>query len=116
MHENDRSTTGYLPPDEFERVADGFFASPKTSIRGCERAIDAQVRVVREVEAMLATPGDGDVLIVGHGAVGTLLYCHLASLPIDRRHDQPPGGGKVFAFECESRRIVHPWRPIELHA
>jgi len=34
MHENDRSTTGFLPPDEFETVADQFFAHPLASIRG----------------------------------------------------------------------------------
>src|SRR5229473_1559951 len=50
MHENDRSTTGFLAPDEFETVADQFFAHPLASIRGWERAIDAQLRIVREVE------------------------------------------------------------------
>jgi broad specificity phosphatase PhoE len=34
LGENDRSATGFLPPDEFERVADQFFASPHTSVRG----------------------------------------------------------------------------------
>ena len=42
MHENDRSATGFLPPPEFEAVADRFFANPHKSIRGWERAIDAQ--------------------------------------------------------------------------
>lgn len=115
MHENDRAATGFLPPEEFEQVADCFFASPFQSIRGWERAIDAQERITRETEAVLARPGHGDVLIIGHGAVGTLLYCHLAGITISRRHDQPPGGGNYFTFERESRRIVHPWRPMERH-
>ena len=34
MHENDRSATGFLPPDEFEAVADQFFAHPDMSTRG----------------------------------------------------------------------------------
>ncbi|WP_245515583.1 histidine phosphatase family protein, partial [Mesorhizobium sp. M2D.F.Ca.ET.206.01.1.1] len=34
MHENDRSATGFLPPPEFEAVADRFFANPHESIRG----------------------------------------------------------------------------------
>ena len=38
MHENDRSATGFLPPPEFEAVADQFFANPHESIRGWERA------------------------------------------------------------------------------
>jgi len=49
MHENDRSATGFLPPYEFETVANRFFADPLVSIRGWERAIDAQLRIVREV-------------------------------------------------------------------
>ena len=39
--ENDRSATGFVPAEEFEALADTFFADPHTSIRGWERAIDA---------------------------------------------------------------------------
>jgi broad specificity phosphatase PhoE len=53
MHENDRSATGFLPKDGFEAVADQFFAQPLVSIQGWERAIDAQLRIVREVEHVL---------------------------------------------------------------
>src|SRR5215475_1336664 len=53
MHENDRSATGFLQADEFERVVDQFFSRPLASIRGWERASDAQRRVVREVEQVL---------------------------------------------------------------
>ena len=65
-------------------------------------------------EAALAEAPDGDVLLIGHGAVGTLLYCHLAGLAISRAHDQPKGGGNVFAFERISRNILHPWLPMEI--
>ena len=112
-HENDRAATGFLPPLEFEAVADAFFAQPAVSIRGWERAVDAQARIVREAEAVLAREGTGDLLFVGHGAVGTLLYCHYAGLPIDRAHDQPPGGGHYFAIAREDRRVLHPWRRME---
>jgi broad specificity phosphatase PhoE len=98
MHENDRSATGFLPPDEFEAVANQFFARPVVSVQGWERAIDAQSRIVREVEHVLARNRVGDVLFVGHGAVGTLLYCHYAARAIDRALDQPSGGGHCFAF------------------
>src|ERR1700759_4832653 len=43
MHENDRSATGFLVPDEFEAMANQFFGHPHTSIRGWERAVDAQL-------------------------------------------------------------------------
>ena len=113
MHENDRSATGFLQPAEFEQVADRFFAEPHLSVRGWERAIDAQARIVREVEAVLARNGPGDVLFVGHGGVGTLLFCHTAGHAIDRVHDQPAGGGNVFAFAREGRQVVHGWRRME---
>ncbi|WP_428699221.1 histidine phosphatase family protein [Stappia sp.] len=97
MHENDRSATGFLPPPEFESVADRFFASPDESVRGWETARAAQTRICGRVLAHLdRIPADETVLFVGHGGVGTLLKCHVGGLAIDRRHDQPPGGGGCF--------------------
>jgi broad specificity phosphatase PhoE len=113
MHENDRSATGFLPSDEFETVATEFFAQPLMRIRGWERAIDAQLRIVREVELVLARNRAGDVLFVGHGAVGTLLFCHYSGFAIDRAYDQPAGGGHYFAFVKDGRRVLHPWRRME---
>ena len=118
MGENDRSATGFLPPPEFEAVADQFFARPQDSIRGWERAIDAQARIVAAVEAALAEAPAGDVLLVGHGAVGTLLWCHLAGEPIRRLRDQGPGtgGGNWFAFDRDSLNVNGHWRPMETMA
>ncbi|EJN08225.1 fructose-2,6-bisphosphatase [Bradyrhizobium sp. YR681] len=113
MHENDRSATGFLRPVEFEAVADQFFAQPHLSVRGWERAVDAQARIVREADEVLGRKRAGDVLFVGHGAVGTLLFCHIAGHPIDRVHDQPAGGGHCFAFVRVGRQIVHGWRRME---
>tara|TARA_R110002020_G_scaffold48855_6_gene139544 strand:+ start:15807 stop:16406 length:600 start_codon:yes stop_codon:yes gene_type:complete len=113
MHENDRTATGYLPPEEFELVADQFFANADQSVRGWERAVDAQARIVAETLATFENAPEGDVLLVGHGAVGTLLMCHVAGWPIDRRHDQPGGGGNVFAFERQTLKLHHGWQPME---
>jgi broad specificity phosphatase PhoE len=113
MHENDRSTTGFLPSNEFEAVADQFFAQPLASIRGWERAIDAQLRIVREVERVLARNRSGDVLFIGHGAGGTLLFRHYSGFAIDRAHDQPAGGGHYFTLVKDGRRVLHPWRRME---
>ena len=113
MHENDRSATGFLMPDEFEAVANEFFAQPQISIRGWERAIDAQLRIVRGVEQVLARNRPGDVLFIGHGGVGTLLYCHYSGFAIDRTYDQPAGGGYFFAFTKDGRRVQHSWRRLE---
>jgi broad specificity phosphatase PhoE len=115
LGENDRSATGFLPPDEFRRVADQFFAAPDESVRGWERAVDAQARIVRAVEqiALEDTTG-GTIAIVSHGAVGTLLYCHLAGEPIARRWDQPPnGGGNYYRFTLSPRAALLWWRPFD---
>ena len=113
MHENDRSATGFLPPPEFETVADQFFANPHSSIRGWERAIDAQRRIVSEVDAVLASDDSGDIALVGHGGVGTLLLLSLSGREISREADQPQGGGNYFAYDIRARRVVHGWRPID---
>ncbi|MBZ9849600.1 phosphoglycerate mutase family protein [Mesorhizobium sp. CA14] len=112
MHENDRSATGFLPPPEFEAVADEFFARPHVSIRGWERAIDAQRRIASEVDAVLAADA-GNVAFVGHGGVGTLLLLLLDGREISRVADQPAGGGNYFAYDIEARRTLHGWRPID---
>ena len=113
LHENDRSSTGYLAPDEFETAADAFFAEPDKSFRGWETAIDAQSRVVDAVENLMQTPQGGDILMVGHGAVGTLLYCHFASVPIDRKFDQQGGGGNFFSINLETKYPLGHWQPME---
>ncbi len=113
LGENDRSATGFLPPDEFERVADEFFARPEVSVRGWERAVDAQARIVKAVER-IAEKENGVIAIVAHGAVGTLLYCHLAGEAIARRWDQPPnGGGNYFRFTLSPRAAHSWWQPID---
>ena len=112
-HENDRSATGFLPPAEFESVANDFFAEPRASVRGWERAIDAQARIVSEALPLLEAACEGDVLMVGHGGVGTLLLCHLAGLEISRSHDQPAGGGNLFAYNPASQEVICRWTPIE---
>jgi broad specificity phosphatase PhoE len=110
LGENDRSTTGFLPPEEFELVANEFFANPYRSVRGWERAIDAQTRIVQAISRIADTDRtSGSMAIISHGAVGTLLYCQLAGQEITRRWDQPAnGGGNFFSFTL-SPREVHSW-------
>jgi broad specificity phosphatase PhoE len=65
LGENDRSSTGYLPKLEFEAMADAFFARPQESVRGWERAADAQSRIVAAVDEVLRrAPAEGDIAIV----------------------------------------------------
>lgn len=117
LRENDRSSTGFVRPIRFEQLADEFFAAPDRSVEGWETANDAQARVVEATDDLIA-PSDGDVVISGHGGVGTLLLCHLLGVPISRDHDQnnptaAPGGGNHWTFDCRTGRVVHGWQPIE---
>lgn len=115
LGENDRSATGYLPVAEFEATADLFFARPEESVRGWERAIDAQHRIIAAVERVIAeAPQDRNIAILSHGGVGALLLCHLKGVPISRAEDQPSrGGGCTYAFDTRTRALLSDWRPIE---
>ena len=84
------------------------------SWNGWERAADASARIRGAVERVLQThPGDIPILFVGHGAVGTLLKCHLAGQPIARSEDQPAGGGNLFAFRLRDRALLCGWTAME---
>ncbi len=112
--ENDRSATGFLPPEEFEAMANRFFAQPAESIEGWERAINAQARIVAAVTASAASYADAALVFCGHGGVGTLLKCHVAGRAIARSEDQPgPGGGNCFAFDLAQKALICEWTPME---
>ena len=112
LGENDRSATGFLEPTVFEATADRFFAEPERSIDGWETAVAAQARIVAAVERVCAAAPPGDVAIVSHGAVGTLLQCALRNRTITRELDQP-GQGHWFAFVRAGGRVLHGWRRID---
>ena len=111
LGENDRTATGFLPREEFEAAADRFFAAPEESFRGWERAVDAQKRIERAVREILAAHPGGDLAVVSHGAVGTLLYCALKGLAIDRKHDQP-FQGHYWAADLPGLVVRHGWREV----
>jgi broad specificity phosphatase PhoE len=115
LGENDRSATRYLPKAEFEATADLFFAHPGGSVRGWERAVDAQRRIVAALErVILEAPEQGDVAVISDGGVGALLLCHLKGVPIRRSEDQPgAGGGCVYSFDMHTRVLLSDWHLIE---
>lgn len=118
MGENDRSATGYLAPTQFEANANRFFGEPHLSVDGWERAVDAQARIVAAVTRALAqAPIDRPVVFCGHGAVGTLLKCHLGQRAISRAEDQGhsgnPGGGNGFTFDLDAMILGCEWTAME---
>lgn len=112
--ETDRSATGYVSHERHEELADRYFAEPEESADGWERSIDSQSRVVDALRDVWSTDDGVGTIVVGHGGVGTLLYCHLTGLDIDRRHDQP-GQGHYWIFERAEQRVLHGWRAVDHH-
>jgi broad specificity phosphatase PhoE len=118
MGENDRRATGFLPPHLFEETADRFFAEPEASMSGWERAVDAQARIVATVTTAVASVPDGTpVVFCGHGAVGTLLKCHVGGRAISRSEDQSrhanTGGGNCFVFDLAAGELCCEWTAME---
>lgn len=111
LGENDRSATGFLPPAEFEETADAFFAHPGASIRRWERAVDAQARICKAVLQVVARHREGDLAVVSHGAVGTLLFCSLSGHAISRTFDQP-SQGHWWTAALPSLRPTNSWTSI----
>jgi broad specificity phosphatase PhoE len=113
LGEIDRSATGYLERSELIPVVAAFFAEPQESIRGWERAADAQIRTIRAVEGIISRSSPGaNIAVVGHGGVGTLLLNHIKGTGITQA-DAPPGQGYYFAFSLEDKQLLHPWKPID---
>ena len=115
LGENGRESTGYIAPPEFWEVVAEFFAQPARSVRGWERAIDAQARIVRAVSQIAATePSGGDIVIVSHGGVGALLTAHLQKVEIGKEsRASHQGGGCFLIVDRQSLAITHDWRAIE---
>lgn len=115
LGENDRSSTGFIAPPEFWDVVREFFGRPHESIRGWERAIDAQTRIVNAVSRILREDEtSGDMVLVSHGAVGCLLTAHLQKVEIGQEsRPQHPGGGCFIVIDRESFALTQDWRAIE---
>lgn len=116
--ENDRRSTGFVPSARFEALADALFAHPDESAEGWETARDAQRRVVGAFGEVLAGhDATKPIGFAGHGAVGTLLKCHLGGLAIARSEDQRrignPGGGNVFVVRLGDRKLLTDWIAME---
>lgn len=114
LGEIDRSSTGYLAEDEFQATVNLFFENPDTSIRGWERAIDAQKRIVKAIKNIITLEKEKkDIAIVAHGGVGALLLSYLLKKDISRKFDQPfNGGGNYFCFERSTLKVRHDWKDI----
>ncbi|MGL6210216.1 MAG: histidine phosphatase family protein [Paracoccaceae bacterium] len=116
--EFDRSSTGYLPHDEHEAQADLLFAAPTESANGWERAVDAQSRMLGSLAQIQRTHPAGDLLMVGHGGVGTVLWCAISGQRIQRSQDQQAGGGCIWSatLTVTGPKPLQPWAPMEQYS
>jgi len=114
LGENGRESTGYIAPPEFWEVVEQFFARPDESVRGWERARDAQARIIGAVSRVDRAAGRGVVLIVSHGGVGALLTAHLQRVEIGQEDRPPnPGGGCYLVLRRAPLALSHGWREME---
>lgn len=81
LHEHDRSTVGWLGGERFEAAVTALFRQPEELVLGRETAVEALARVERATAEALRRHPRGDVVIVTHGTVMTLLVA--ATNPID---------------------------------
>ncbi len=115
LRDLDRPAEDFLSVVELDATVDFIFARPDNPARpGWETARNAQQRIAAGFDNVISShAAPGDLLIVGSGAAGALLLCHLAGREISRDCFEPTPGGNVFAFDLATRRVVFPWRPAD---
>ena len=112
LGENGRESTGYIAPPEFWEVVAQFFARSHESVRGWERAVDAQARIVTAV-GEIAARERGETIIVSHGGVGRLLMAHVQGVEIGRDAAPPNPYGGCFMVLRADVALAQGWRAIE---
>lgn len=116
MGEVDRSAIGYLPADQYKAVAKALFDTPTIGPKGAESAQDASIRITKALHEVLAEVSD-NMLFIGHGAVGSFLWCSLTQTPITRAADQTRCGS-LWAGTYGATGFIpnHAWRALETAA
>ena len=73
LHEHDRSNVGWSSEAAFEAAVARFFAHPSELVFGRETARQANARFAAAVDAVVAAHPHGNLVVVAHGTVITLL-------------------------------------------
>ena len=77
LYEHDRSNVPHMEGAEFQSAVALFFNEPDELVLGEETASEALERISWAVEDVVAKhPGEGNLVIVSHGTVITLLVAH----------------------------------------
>nr|WP_320142055.1 histidine phosphatase family protein [uncultured Cohaesibacter sp.] len=117
MDESDNWVTGILPKTGLLARFKQIFCKPQDlAAEGGEAAMDAQDRIaaayLSAMERVLTSGMHGDVLMVGHGRVGALLFCYLAGQGIGQEFTPPPAG-YYFTYDWGARKMLHGWQAME---
>jgi broad specificity phosphatase PhoE len=116
MAEVDRSSTSSLAPEQHKTLAKALFQNPDIAPEGWESAQAAQTRIVKSFQEVVAEVSD-NMLFVGHGAVGSFLWCALTKTPITRAADQTRCGSFwAGAYRSDGFVPDHAWRALETAA
>ncbi len=108
LREIDRSSTGFMPYDDFMSAVNEFFRKPDDSCRGWETARAARQRVSDCTESIMGEHPGGSISLIGHGAAFALLLSHIKNVEpsFDLCQD---GVGFIAEIDWERKEIVSPW-------
>lgn len=73
LHEHDRTNVPFETRQGFESKMRTFFEKPEVLTFGQETALEAQERFVRAIDEVLERHPDGNLVVVAHGTVISLL-------------------------------------------
>lgn len=92
LHEHDRANVPLMQPREFISHMAHFFKHPDEPVLGNETANEAADRILDAVDDLVAANPEGNLAVVTHGTVLSLLICEYADhdpFKLWRRLEQP---------------------------
>lgn len=108
LEEVDRSATGFLKKDDYEKTMRKFFSHPEKSLNGWETANAATKRTIKVVSQIMEENVDKTIAIVGHGIVGGLLICSLKNIPPTETMLQKRLGS-ILQIDWDKKRLLSMW-------
>lgn len=107
LSEIDRSSTGFMEYDIYMETMTEFYNNPKIEVNGWESAENATNRIVDCVTKIMNSNTE-NVAIIGHGATGTLLACHLFN-KLPTLTEDPQGTGQYMIVNWDEKKILNKW-------
>ncbi len=108
LHEIDRSSTGVLSKEVYDKAIEQFYREPDKSYKGWETADAAKERITKVVTQIMAGNVGKTIAIVGHGATGTLLACQIKKIDPSFAED-PRTNGCIMVYDWDKKTILSPW-------